>query len=276
MFLLKKIVSPFFMPVPAVLLLALVGLFFLWFTRRQKTGKVLVTISTVLLFFFSYGAVSDILVKPLEQKYSPVTNFEAYKDIKWIVVLGGGSAVDPKLPPSTYLSDPSLVRLSEGIYIHNRIPGSKLILTGRSGFEGITPVAEVMGNVAEEWGVEQEDIVIEKKAADTKDHPVYVKEIVGKDRFILVTSASHMPRAMALFRGQGMEPTAAPTDYMIKKREGGLSPGMFFPSAGSLEKVGNAIHEYLGIIWGKVRGQIRFAKDGALGAGWVDEWLRHG
>ena len=66
-----------------------------------------------------------------------------------------------------------------------------------------------------EWGVESEDIVLETKATDTKDHPIYVKEIVGRDRFILVTSASHMPRAMALFRQHGMEPIPAPTDYMV-------------------------------------------------------------
>jgi uncharacterized SAM-binding protein YcdF (DUF218 family) len=173
------------------------------------------------------------------------------------VVLGGGSSVDPDLPLSTYLSQASLSRLSEGIYIHNRLSETKLILTGRSGFEGITPVAEVMGDVAKEWGVEPEDIVLETKATDTKDHPIYVKEIVGKDRFILVTSASHMSRAMGLFRKNGMEPIPAPTDYMVKERErGGLTPGVFFPDAGSLEKVGRVVHEYLGIMWAKLRCEI--------------------
>jgi uncharacterized SAM-binding protein YcdF (DUF218 family) len=113
-----------------------------------------------------------------------------------------------------------------------------------------------MGDMAREWGVGPEDIVLETKATDTKDHPVYVKEIVGRDRFILVTSASHMPRAMGLFRRQGMEPVPAPTDYMVKKREGGLRSGIFFPSAGSLEKAQRAIHEYLGLFWAKIRGQI--------------------
>ena len=118
-FLLKKIISPFLMPVPAVLLLALVGLFCLWFTRRQKTGKVLVTMSTLLLGFFSYGAVSDMLARPLEHEYAPIAYFESLKGVKWVVVLGGGSAVDKELPLSTYLSDASLVRLAEGVYIHN-------------------------------------------------------------------------------------------------------------------------------------------------------------
>jgi len=77
MFLLKKIISPFFMPVPACLTLALSGLIFLWFTRREKTGKVLLTISTVFLGLLSYGAVSDMLAKPLEEKYHPITDFQA-------------------------------------------------------------------------------------------------------------------------------------------------------------------------------------------------------
>ena len=244
------------MPVPAVLLLALLGLFCLWFTRKQKMGKVFVTISVVLLGFFSYGAVSDMLVRPLELEYPPIMDFQLLKDVKWVVVLGGGSGVDPELSPSTYLSDASLIRLSEGIYIHNRLPETKLILTGRSGFKGIKSVAEVMGDTAKEWGVELEDIVLETKATDTKDHPIYVKEIVGTDRFILVTSASHMPRAMALFRKHGVEPIPAPTDYMVKKREGGVRPGVLFPSAGSLEKAERAILEYLGMVWGKLRSQI--------------------
>lgn len=255
MFLFKKIVGSFFQPIPLCLSLLLLGLFFLIFTRKRKTGKVLVGIGALILAIFSYGGVSDMLLNPLEGKYPAISAFEELKDIKWVVVLSGGCGVDPDLPLSTYLSESSLARLSEGVYIHNKLPETKLILTGRSGFEGITPVAEVMEAVAVEWGVGPEDIVLEIKATDTKDHPIYVKEIVGKDRFILVTSASHMPRAMAFFRKHGMEPIPAPTDYMVKKREGGLRPGVFFPNAGSLEKAERTIHEYLGMVWGKIRGQ---------------------
>jgi len=239
-FLLKKIVAPFLLPVPVAVLLLLIGLVFLWFTRRQKAGKVLVTMAFIVLVLFSSGGIPDVLVRPLEYKYPPVTNFEASKDIKWIVVLGGGSTAVPGLPLSTYLSAASLFRLSEGVLIHNRLTETKLILTGMSRFDGMTPMAEVMGDVAVEWGVEQEDIVLETKAEDTKDHAIYVKEIVGKDKFILVTSASHMPRAMGLFRNLGMDPIPAPTDYMAKERETGVRLERFFPSAGSLEKAGRA------------------------------------
>ena len=64
----------------------------------------------------SYGAVSDMLVKPLEH-HPPLTAFQTLKDVKWIVVLGGGSEVDQALPLSTYLTEASLKRLSEAVYL---------------------------------------------------------------------------------------------------------------------------------------------------------------
>ena len=240
---------------PLYLSVAIIGLILLWFTHRQKTGKVLVSVAILVLIFFSYSGVSDIFVKPLEQKYQPLIDFKAHKNVKWIVVLGGGSNSDPELPVSTYLSGSSLVRLSEAICIHNKLPQTRLIFTGRSGFKGFTPVAEVMAEMALELGIKPGEIIIESKAIDTKDHPIYLKEIVGSDSFILVTSALHMPRAMALFRQHDMHPTPAPTDYLVKEKEG-FTPGSFFPDAGSLAKLGRVIHEYLGIMWAKLRSQI--------------------
>ena len=90
MYLLKKIISPFFMPIPGCFFLALLGLFCLWCTRKQKTGKVFVTIAIALLGLLSYNAMSDIIAKPLEKKYPPITKLETLKNVKWVVVLSGG------------------------------------------------------------------------------------------------------------------------------------------------------------------------------------------
>jgi len=84
----------------------------------------------------------------------------------------------------------------------------------------IYTLAEVMADMALELGIRPEDIIIESRAVDTKDHPIRVKEIFGDDLFILVTSATHMPRAMALFRKHNMHPIPAPTDYLAMKKEG--------------------------------------------------------
>jgi uncharacterized SAM-binding protein YcdF (DUF218 family) len=87
MFLLKKIVAPLFFPLSLCLEILLAGIFLLWFTRRQKAGKIIVSIGVVVLIAFSYGAASDILLRPLEYKYPPMTDMSAVLDIEWVVVL---------------------------------------------------------------------------------------------------------------------------------------------------------------------------------------------
>jgi len=253
MFLLKKIVAPLFSPVPICLEILLLGLFLLWFTRKQKIGKIIVSIGVILLATLSYGVISDILVKPLEYKHPPLRNVHTVTDVKWVVVLGGGHTSDPKLPATGQISGESLARLVEGIRIHNILPKSKLILSG-GGFDPV-PNANVMANVALALGVDGRALVLESVSRDTKDEAQLIQKIVGDNSFILVTSASHMPRSIALFEKRGMRPIPAPTDYWVKKRQR-ISPGIFFPNADNLRKAEKAFHEYLGLAWAKLRGQI--------------------
>ena len=72
---------------------------------------------------------------------------------------------------------------------------------------------------------------------------------------MLVTTASHIPRSMALFKKLGMNPIPSPIDHSIKDRHG-LSLFSFFPSTGNLRKTELAIHEYIGMTWAKLRGQM--------------------
>ncbi len=253
MFILKKIIAPLFFPLSLSLEILLFGLFLLWFTRKQKIGKIVVSVGVLLLTVFSYGAISNTLLRPLEYKYTSLLSLKDMPHVKWIVVLGGGHTSDPQIPITSQLSDASTVRLIEGIRLHNMLPESKLILSG--GGSDPVPNAKVMADVALSVGVDKEDLILESVSKDTKDEARLIQRIVGKDRFILVTSASHMPRSMALFKKCGMHPVPAPTDYFVKKRQG-VSPGMFFPSAGDLYKTERAVHEYLGMVWAKMRGQI--------------------
>ncbi len=72
MFLMKKIVSRFLFPVPLSLEFLMVGLFLLWFTRRQRAGKVLVTCGAMLLVGLSNTFISNALLRPLERRYPPL------------------------------------------------------------------------------------------------------------------------------------------------------------------------------------------------------------
>ena len=255
MFLFKKIVAPLFFPVPLCLEILLVGLLLLWFTRRQRTGKIVVSTGVVLLAVLSYGAVSSMFLRPLEYRYRPVLKPEEICDVNWVVVLGGGHTSDPHIPITSQLSHASMARLAEGIRLHNMLPESKLILSGGGVFDPV-PNAKVLADVALAIGVDKQHVILESVSKDTKDEARLIQKIVGNDRFVLVTSASHMPRSMALFQKLGMKPIPAPTDHGVKSRQGGLSPGMFFPSAGGLSKAERAFREYLGLVWAKLRGQI--------------------
>jgi uncharacterized SAM-binding protein YcdF (DUF218 family) len=142
----------------------------------------------------------------------------------------------------------------EGIRLHRLLPGSKIILTGGIGFDG-PPEATTLSRVAEELGVAKSDMVLEVESRDTKDHPLYVRHIVKEEPFILVTSAFHMPRAMRLFVKQGLAPIPAPAGHWKPAKEF-WSPVNLFPSASGLRLAELAYHEYMGLTWAWVRGQI--------------------
>lgn len=255
MFLLKKLLAPLLLPLPLSALLLVAGLLLLWVTRRQRAGKVLVTAATALLILLSYDAFSDRLLRPLESYYPPVAApaADAGPPVGWVVVLGGGSYAEDAVPITSRLSESSLYRLVEGIRLHRQLPGSKLILSGGSAF-GSTPDAESMSELARQLGVEQQSLVPEAESRDTEDEVRLIKPLVGDARFYLVTSASHMPRAVALFAGAGMKPIPAPTNYRVLGNRG-LAPGDFYPNSVGLRKAEIALYERIGLLWAKLRGK---------------------
>lgn len=250
LFLLKYFISLFFLPLSIVSVLMVSGLILLWMTRKKNLGKIFLTLGTILLLLASYGFLADRLAASLENRYLPlldVKNIHNAKDIKWIVVLGGGALPDPRLPLSSHLNSASLTRLLEGVRLHRKLPGSKLILSGGAGFQD-APLGETLTKTAMLMGVSENDIVSENKSWDTADQAKLISSVVGRNQFILVTSAIHMPRSIALFRKFGMNPVAAPTNYMVVKQSR-ISPGAFFPGSNSIRKTEAAIHEYMGLIW---------------------------
>jgi uncharacterized SAM-binding protein YcdF (DUF218 family) len=254
LFLLKKIISPLFQPLSIVSVLLVSGLILLWMTRKKNLGKIFITLGAILLLLASYGFLADQLVVSLENRYLPlldVKNIHNSQDIKWIVVLGGGNLPDPRLPLSSQLNPDALTRLLEGVRLHRQLPDSRLILSGGAIFQDV-PESETLAKTAMLMGVGENAVVRENKSLDTADQAKLISSIVGHNRFILVTSAIHMPRSMSLFRKFGMNPIAAPTNYMVV-RQSRFHPGMFFPDSGSLRKMEAAIHEYLGAIWMRIQ-----------------------
>ena len=261
MFVVKKIVARFFYPVGLCLGILVLGLFCLWATRRQRLGKVLVTLGTVLLLLGSSSLISSGLMVPLERRYPALLHPETVSWMpesstapKWIVVLGGGHVSDPGLPANSQINPTALARLVEGVRLHKAVPGSKLLLSGGAVFDPV-PEAEVMARIALLLGVKPQDLRLESGSRDTAEEAEMITEMIGRERFILVTSAAHMPRSMALFKRRGMQPIAAPTDFRASTTPSS-SPTRFFPGVVSLGQTQTAVHEYLGLAWAWLRGEI--------------------
>lgn len=252
MFILKKIITQFFMPLPFVLELLIIGVVLLWFTKRQAAAKILLTAATLLLLAMGFGILSDSALKKLENTYPPL-DIEAAREagIQWVVVLAGGHSSDASLPVTSQLAPETQVRLNEGIRIYRRLHGARLLVSGGRVFDPKTS-AELMAKLARELGVNPGDIVLEDTSQDTDDEARLIEPMLGKQRFILVTSASHMPRSMALFTARGMQPIPAPVCHYIHEDEK-TSPGDFFPMLLKIHNCEIVIHETLGLVSAEIK-----------------------
>ena len=170
------------------------------------------------------------------------------------MVLGGGSRADKTLTPEDRLGDASLKRLLEGVRLSRLLPQSRLVLSGGD-YQGISPDALIMQQVALDQGVPRDKIMLEAASVDTADQAKLLRDRLGQDPFYLVTSASHMTRAMRMFIRSGTQPIAAPTDFRAI-----WAPFQFidfFPQAGTLANTERAFYEYLGLWWAQIRDVLR-------------------
>lgn len=260
MFVLKKIVSRLFFPLPFGLGLSFVGLVLLWFTPRQKLGKTAVTAGLTFLLAFSSPFMGRHLIVPLESRYPPYGPSSQPsipdEEIAYVVVLAGGAGMVEGYPLTRQIGGGGVMRLVEGVRVHRRCANSKLVLSGGYGVDPDTdPLTLTNYHFVRLLGVAEQDIIVENTSRDTKDEARNIRPIVGDAPFALVASASHMPRALAIFQKQGMNPVPAPTDYQ-EGLSSVLTPESFYPSAGSLSRSETAVYEYLGMLWAKIRGLV--------------------
>jgi uncharacterized SAM-binding protein YcdF (DUF218 family) len=268
MFLLKKIIGLLCMPLSVAGVLLIAGLVLLLFGKSRKPAGVLLLLGTMTAMGFASSSVADRLLAPLEGRYEPVSSIRGLEDVRFVVVLGGGHRSDPRLTATMQLSDASLARLVEGIRLHRQLPQSILVVSGGAVFDAFSH-AQVMAEASGELGEVEPGILLDQPR-DTAEEMLALREVIAADEpFLLVTSASHMPRSVALAKAAGLAPIPAPTDFLVKQSlERERHPGDFFPSAAALRRSEQAVYEYLGLVWAQVRevprlrGVVAKTKDG--------------
>lgn len=250
LFKLKKVIGGMLLPLPFLLLVIGAGLMLLWFSRFQKTGKVMISAGWLALFLLSLQPVADGLLRPIESRYP---TWQETRKVDYIVVLGGGYTWNPEWAPSSNLISNSLPRLNEGIRLWRANPGSKLIFTGAPALTNPVSTAEAGARVAESLGVPRADIITLEQPKDTEEEALAVKRAIGNAPFLLVTSASHLPRAMIFFQRIGLDPLPAPANQLAI--DSPLNPWEYaLPSPVWLMHSDRVGYETLGRIWQWLKG----------------------
>lgn len=244
-FLLKKFITFFVEPFGLGLTLIVVGIYFVYMQKESRAKSFLFSGLFVFLLF-SYPPFVNFLVQNLENQYP---KYDYKQKVKYIHVLGNGHTTDETQPLSSQISSAGVKRVLEGIIIYKHTPHAKLIFTGFKG-DTNTSVAEMNSRLARALGVNKRDIIKNGSSKDTKEEAIFTKSIVGEEPFVLVTSATHMPRAMMLFQSLDMHPIAAPTSFYKKEASSYLQA----PNIHAFSVATIAMHEYIGIVWAKIKG----------------------
>jgi len=228
-FIIKKIISLVLMPLSIGLIFGLIGFWYIY-KKRLKRAKIFVGISLIWISLISSASFAKLLLSPLESQYPRLSKIP--KDVHYILLLGGDRQN----------------RAWEALRLYLKLPNAKIITSGYSS-SGDTPDAIKCARLLESVGVKKKDIIIQYKPKSTQEEAIEIKKRLKDKPFILVTSAYHMPRAMEIFHRAKLNPIPAPTDFRANE------PTAFFLFLQGrwLHRTEQAWHEYLGLLWLKIK-----------------------
>ncbi|OJY88555.1 MAG: hypothetical protein BGP25_02555 [Lysobacterales bacterium 63-13] len=231
---------------PLTLCLLLVPLGLLLRRRWPRLGMACCVSGLGWLLLWSLPVPTFLLGESLEQQYPQVAAAELPL-VDAIVVLGGG--VDEDEHGINLQAGADRVWFGATLFHAGRAP--LVILSGGSVEElgMIWPEAPAMAAFVKDLGVPEAALVLESGSRTTRENAINTRPLLqarGINRILLVTSAQHMPRALATFRKLGIDAIAAPTDFEAS-RPTGYWLLRWMPSAAALERSSRALKEYIGI-----------------------------
>lgn len=213
----------------------------------------------MFLWISSTPVFSSYLIATLERQYLPVPFIES-PTADAIIILGGavGSADYPRIDVDlTGRSD----RVMHAVRLYRAEKAPVIIVTGGTirWMSAKKPEAITIRRLLEELDVPLVSVIIEVESLNTFQNATNTKRLLtkhGLKNILLVTSASHMSRALATFRTIGIQAIPSPTDYTVIDSEK-LSIFDFLPDAEALAGTTQAIKEYLGLMVYRWRGWIK-------------------
>jgi uncharacterized SAM-binding protein YcdF (DUF218 family) len=214
LFVLSKLLWMALRPGTLALLLALVGLAAVWRGRRWGRWPILAGLG----FYVALLALPmHIWVQmPLEDRFPRPA--EAPARVDGIVVLGGAVEQDLTEARGIPALNGAAERMTEPVALMRRYPEARLVFTGGQGalLHGGLTEADVARRLWEGMGVPAGRMAFETEARNTHENAVLSRALAGPrpgETWLLITSASHMPRSVGVFRRAGWEVVPWPVNY---------------------------------------------------------------
>lgn len=252
----SKVITFLITPSNLLIFLSLAGILLLAATRRRRTGVTLALTGTLGLLLAGFGPASEIALLPLEQRF-PAFDAEGPAPTG-IIMLGG--AIETGL---SEVRDQVVVNDAgeRPIYfadLARRFPQARLVFSGGSGFiGGGVSEADIVSRHADVIGVPRSRMILENRSRNTRENATFSADLVHPkpgERWLLITSAWHMPRAVGCFRQTGFTVEAVPVDYRTKGW-GDVLHVHGFASDGLLQ-LDLAAKEWIGLVAYRLAGYI--------------------
>lgn len=246
MFLASKLLTFLLEPLFWVLALLLASVLVAW--RRPRAGRTLSALALLALVLGCWTPVPEALLRNLEAQY-PLPSEQSLQDYEGIVVLGGALS-----SPELWAAHPQQVglnhqaeRMTEAVALMRRHPHLRLLFTGgnaRVSGKGASE-AERAKMLFESLGIDPARVTYESASRNTYENALLTASMPGVDktrRWILLSSAFHLPRAMGVFTRAGWNVTAWPVDYRTTAHDSWFDFSLHYgPATWQL-----ALHEWLG------------------------------
>ncbi len=223
--------------------------------RWPRLGGGVLVLGLLSLVVCSLPVTGKYLMAGLEYRH-PVLPQSALAglDVDAVVVLGGGRYRQaPEFDGQDEIRQLTLDRVRYGAVVARTSGKPLLVSGGKPDGEGLSE-ADAMRNAL------QRDFAftptwLEGESANTRENALFTARILlpqGRKRIALVTHAFHMPRAVASFEAAGFQVTPAPTSYFSNR----LPPSIldFLPRYDAVKTNGLALHEWIGLLWYRLRG----------------------
>lgn len=257
-----EIIKEYFIPgsIPFLLFGMTIGVILLYRRSSATWGKrwltALVVLYVVLCTPLSFKAMESVL----SRGYTDRLDATELDGVTGIVILGGGSVtLRSDSEEMTILSDAGILRVWEGVRLYHIMDEPWVFVSGgvneRVGMT--TPESVPMRDILINGGVPASRILLESTSRNTFEQALKLGPILearGVERFVMVTSPSHMRRAMATFIAQGLDPIPAPSkqhpdDFLADR-------SIFLPSSEALEESRTALREMMALIYYALRGRL--------------------